>query len=79
MERPSCLARRRSWPAQYWNIDGEQVVDQTPAIYEWEVLDATPPDTTITGVRVLGPTDLIEPDSYEFTFTGTDNRTAWFE
>jgi CSLREA domain-containing protein len=64
---------------QFTYLDGTQVVDQTPATYEWEIADATPPDTTITSVRFLGPLDLIEPNSWEFRFGGEDNRTASFE
>ena len=33
-------------------------------------VDITPPDTTIVSVTFLGPTDLIEPNSYRFEFTG---------
>jgi CSLREA domain-containing protein len=64
---------------QFVNIDGEQIVDLTPATYEWTIQDVEPPNTTITSVTFLGPTDLIEPNSFRFTFTGEDNRTAWFE
>jgi hypothetical protein len=64
---------------QFVTLEGEQVVDQTPAVWEWELQDIMPPDTTISGVRFLGPLDLIEPNSWEFTFTGEDNRTPFFE
>jgi CSLREA domain-containing protein len=64
---------------QYVNIDGEPIVDLTPAIYEWEVLDLTPPETEILAVTLLGPTDLIEPNSLRFEFSGSDNGTVYFE
>lgn len=64
---------------QFVNIEGEQIVDLTPATYEWVIEDTEPPDTTITSVTFLGPLDLIEPNSWEFRFAGTDNRTAFFE
>ena len=60
-------------------IDGERVQDQTPAEYEWEVQDVTPPETELLSVKHLGPTDLIEPDTLRFELRGTDNATAWFE
>jgi hypothetical protein len=64
---------------QFTFADGSQVVDQTPATYEWTIEDTTPPDTTITALTFLPPTDLAEPNSFKFEFSGTDNRTAWFE
>ena len=64
---------------QFVNLEGEQVVDLTPAIWQWELQDVTPPNTVIASVRFLGPLDLIEPNSWEFTFAGEDNRTAFFE
>jgi hypothetical protein len=64
---------------QFVNIDGEQIVDLTPATLEWTIQDVEPPDTTITSFTFLGPTDLVEPNSFRFEFTGTDNRTASFE
>jgi parallel beta-helix repeat protein len=60
-------------------LDGERVMDLTPAEYEWLVQDTEPPDTTINSVVVLGPTDLIEPDSIRFELTGEDNGTPWWE
>ncbi len=56
-------------------LDGTAVVDQTPVIAEWIVQDLVPPDTTLVDVTVLGPTDLVQPDSVRFTFTGSDNGT----
>ena len=64
---------------QFFNIDGEQIVDQTPATWEWEVQDVTPPETTIVSVTVLAQLDLIEPDTIRFELAGTDNGTVWFE
>ena len=64
---------------QFTFIDGTQVVDLTPAIYEWAIEDTEPPDTSIVSVTFLGPLDFIEPNSYRFEFAGTDNRTAFFE
>ena len=40
---------------------------------------STPPDTTIVSMTFLGPTDLVEPESFRFELRGTDNATAWFE
>ena len=65
--------------SEFRYIDGERVQDQTPAEFEWEVMDVTPPDTEILSVTHLGPTDLIEPDSLRFELRGTDNATAWWE
>ena len=64
---------------QFTYIDGEQVVDMTPAEYTWTIQDVTPPDTTIVGVTFLGPFSLEEPNSLRFELSGEDNRTAWFE
>ena len=64
---------------QFPYLDGEQVLDQTPAEFEWEVQDVEPPDTEITNVTRLGFLDLVEPNSLRFEFAGTDNGTAWFE
>ncbi len=63
----------------FFYLDGERVQDQEPATYEWEVMDVTPPDTQILSVVFLGPTDLVEPETFRFELAGTDNGTAWFE
>ena len=70
-------------------LDGEPVQDQSPATYEWEVHDVTPPETRIVDVTTLGPESLEEPDSIRFRFTNpptnenpqgsSDNGTAWWE
>jgi hypothetical protein len=64
---------------QFTYLDGTQVVDMTPATYEWTIQDTVPPDTTIVSAIILGPTDLVEPNSLRFEFTGADNGTAPFE
>ena len=64
---------------QYLTSEGEQVVDTTPATHQWEMADVAPPDTSIVEAVYLPPTDLVEPNSWRFQFTGTDNRTASFE
>ena len=60
-------------------IDNERVMDQDPAVHEWEVLDLEPPDTILVSAVRLGPEDLIEPDSYRFELSGSDNGTVFFE
>lgn len=64
---------------QFTYLDGTPVVDMTPATYEWTIQDTEPPDTTIASATFLGPTDLVEPNSLRFEFTGSDNGTAPFE
>jgi CSLREA domain-containing protein len=60
-------------------LDGEPVLDQTPATFEWTVQDVEPPQTTIASVVRLGPTDLENPNTLRLELTGTDNGTAWFD
>jgi|GEM_PF-3162244 len=64
---------------QFVTAEGAQVMDQTPATYQWTIQDVEPPETTIVSVIYLPPTDLIEPNSFRFEFAGADNRTAAFE
>ena len=64
---------------QFSYLDGERVQDQSPAQYEWEVQDVTPPDTELLSVVRLDHTDLIEPDSFRFELRGSDNATPWWE
>lgn len=64
---------------QFTYADGTRVLDMTPAFYEWTIQDTTAPETTITSVTYVPPTDLLEPNSFRFEFTGSDNVTAWFE
>ena len=64
---------------EFFYLDGERVQDIEPAVWEWEVFDVVPPDTTIASVVWLGPTDLVEPLSIRFELVGSDNNTPYFE
>jgi hypothetical protein len=64
---------------RFKDLDGFQIVDQTPASYEWTIQDIETPDTTISKVTYLDWTDLTNPDSLKFEFSGSDNRTSEFD
>ena len=65
---------------QFFYLDGERVQDQEPATWEWEVMDVTPPDTTI----VVG--DVARPDRPHrarqhpaSSWPGPTTPPPWFE
>jgi parallel beta-helix repeat protein len=63
---------------QFTNVDGEQVVDLSPAVYEWTVQDTGAPDTVFLGAVEIGPEQLLDP-GLRFSFRGTDDFTSVFE
>ena len=63
---------------QYRNSDGEQVMDLSPATYEWTVQDATPPTTEFLGATEIGPPQFLEP-GLRFSFRGDDDLASSFE
>ncbi|SDU18316.1 parallel beta-helix repeat (two copies) [Jiangella alkaliphila] len=63
---------------QYRNADGEQVMDQTPAVYRWTVQDVTPPETFFLGAEGIGPAQFLDP-GLRFTFRGADDLGSSFE
>jgi parallel beta-helix repeat protein len=63
---------------QYRNSDGEQVMDLSPATYEWTVQDTAPPATEFLGVTAIGPPQFLEP-GLRFSFRGDDDWASSFE
>jgi parallel beta-helix repeat protein len=63
---------------QYRNSDGEQVMDESPAEYEWRVQDDTPPETEFLGATPIGPEQFLEP-GLRFSFRGDDDWASSFE
>ena len=53
------------------------LIDQTPASYTWTI--GLPPDTEILSVIYLDITDLVEPNSLQVTYVGSDDRTPLLE
>jgi parallel beta-helix repeat protein len=64
---------------QFVTLEGEQVADLTPAVYEWMLEDSEPPNTVIVSATFLGPEDLVEPNTWRLQLSGEDNRIVWFE
>ncbi|MDQ4052551.1 MAG: DNRLRE domain-containing protein [Actinomycetota bacterium] len=62
---------------EFRDANNEQVMDLSPAIYEWSVQDTTPPETEFLGVEDATP-QLLEP-ALRFTFRGDDDWASVWE
>ena len=63
---------------QYRNVDGEQIMDLSPAEYDWRVQDTVAPDTEFLGATEIGPPQFLEP-GLRFSFRGDDDWASSFE
>ncbi len=63
---------------RFRNSDGEQVMDQTPAEFEWSVQDTTPPSTEFLGATAIGPEQFLEP-GLRFSFRADDDWASSFD